>query len=63
MMENVMPIEPLKDDSSEWRDKSFCRDLLGFFFPDLVLERRLKQQLKARPKAFGDKYVLRQGGK
>ena len=53
MMENVMPIEPLKDDSSEWRDKSFCRDLLGFFFPDLVLERRLKQQLKARPNVWG----------
>ena len=48
-----MPIEPLKDDSSEWRDKSFCRDLLGFFFPDLVLERRLKQQLKARPNVWG----------
>ena len=48
-----MAIETLKDDSSEWRDKSFCRDLLGFFFPDLVLERRLKQQLKARPNVWG----------
>ena len=48
-----MVIEPLKDDTSEWRKKSFWRDLLGFFFPDLVLERRLKQQLKSRPNVWG----------
>ena len=48
-----MAIEPLKDDTSAWREKSFWRDLLGFFFPDLVLERRLKQQLKARPNVWG----------
>ena len=50
---NVPQIAPLKDDTSEWRKKSFWRDLLGFFFPDLVLERRLKQQLKSRPNVWG----------
>lgn len=48
-----MVIEPLKDDTSEWRKNSIWRDLLGFFFPDLVLERRLKQQLKSRPNVWG----------
>ena len=46
-------IAPLKNDSSEWRDKSFWRDLLGFFFTNSVLAWRLKQQLKARPNVWG----------
>ena len=52
-MNKVMTVEPLKDDSSEWRDKSFWRDLLGFFFTNSVLAWRLKQQLKARPNVWG----------
>lgn len=46
-------IKPLKDDTSEWRAKSFWRDLLGFFFTNSVLERRLRQQLKDRPNVWG----------
>ena len=52
-MNKVMTIEPLKDDTSAWREKGFWRDLFGFFFPDLVLVRRLKQQLKDRPNVWG----------
>ena len=50
---NVPQIAPLKDDTSEWREKSFGRDLLGFFFTNSVLAWRLKQQLKARPNVWG----------
>ena len=46
-------IKPLSDDTSEWRGKSFWRDLLGFFFTNSVLAWRLKQQLKARPNVWG----------
>lgn len=52
-MNKVMTIEPLKDDTFAWREKGFWRDLFGFFFPDLVLVRRLKQQLKDRPNVWG----------
>ena len=48
-----MAIEPLKDDTSEWRGKSLWRDLLGRFFSNSVLVWRLKQQLKARPNVWG----------
>lgn len=50
---NEPQIAPLKDDTSEWRDKSFWRDLLGFFFTNSVLAWRLKQQLKSRPNVWG----------
>ena len=50
---NEPQIAPLKDDTSEWRDKGFWRDLLGFFFSNSVLAWRLKQQLKARPNVWG----------
>ena len=46
-------IEPLRNDSAEWRKKGFWRDLLGFFFTNSVLAWRLKQQLKARPNVWG----------
>ena len=46
-------IKPLSDDTSEWREKSLGRDFLGFFFPNSVLARRLKQQLKDRPNVWG----------
>ena len=46
-------IKPLSDDTSEWRGKSFWRDLLGFFFTNSVLAWRLKQQLKSRPNVWG----------
>ena len=48
-----MKIEPLKDDTSAWREKGFWRDLLGFFFSNSVLAWRLKQQLKSRPNVWG----------
>ena len=50
---NVLQIAPLKDDTSEWRDKSLWRDLIGFFFTNSVLAWRLKQQLKSRPNVWG----------
>ena len=46
-------IKPLKDDTSAWREKSFWRDLLGFFFTNSVLAWRLKQQLKSRSNVWG----------
>ena len=49
---NVL-IKPLTDDTSEWRDKSLWRDLLGFVFTNSVLEWRLRQQLKSRPNVWG----------
>ena len=50
---NVPQIAPLKDDTSAWREKSFWRDLLGFFFTNSVLAWRLRQQLKLRPNVWG----------
>lgn len=48
-----MKIEPLKDDVAEWAAKSWWRGLLVRMLGDLVLERRLKQQLKDRPNVWG----------
>ena len=45
--------EPLKDDVAEWAAKSWWRGLLVRMLGDLVLERRLKQQLRARPNVWG----------
>ena len=52
-MDDALKIEPLKDDTSAWREKSFWRDLLGFFFSNSVLEWRLRKQLKSRPNVWG----------
>ena len=48
-----MNIEPLRDDVAEWAAKSWWRGVLSSLFRDDVLERRLKQQLKDRPKVWG----------
>ena len=52
-MTTPVKIEPLRDDVAEWAAKSWWRGLLARMLGALVLELRLKKQLKDRPNVWG----------